>query len=475
MNKISGKIFLILLGFLCIQNSFSLEKTIILQDFSITVPIEFVKNGETWAEYILQKTADYLTQTETYLNSPFRFKDGFTIKCCDDCGSMNSSEVFINYSRNPALLFHELGHFWFGYSEGHVQEQWLVEGIVSFLPAAMSRGGMLDLSTEEYEGVWDAWLFNIYIEPEDDVYLSYEKTFSKDVTEQYDNRYFKSFKVQYLIFMELGGEGYRRFLQLLLTEKPQSNDEVMDILSAVKQKNWRAFLTGWVFDGDYTTAGMEAFKDSDVDGLLDIEEEHIGTLTTNPDTDSDGYSDYWEYTNDFNPTLNTGSRLSSVPVIDGVAEKMGREPDHIFRDKRSDSKASADIDFIEVYNLPEIPGKLYLRVFFVKKELRDSFHTLHLRIHSGKNYWIQTSHPVKNIWASEFTDGESFEEWQKIEEELPGIRMQFCDAFEAVIDLADLNINDDFQLAYIAGGYTGNEHIWDSDRSDFLTVTINDQ
>ena len=449
---------------------YSLEETIFLRDFAITVPMEYGRGDEAWARYMLSKSADHLAAAEAYLDTSFSFPDGFTIKACDGCGSMNASEVYIDYSANPALLFHELAHFWYGYSPGDVQERWLVEGINSFLPIAMHRAGVLKLSMDEYLGIWDAWLFHRVTDHQNDLYLSHERAFSKDEVERYDDRYFKSFKVQYLLYMELGAAGYQRFLRSLLAEKPQSNDDILNLLYSIRRKDWQAFLAGWVFEGNYSRVELDSFGDSDADRLLDIEEEYLGTSPHDPDSDDDGYSDYWEYIHNYDPAEYIDNGLPPSPAIDGVAERMYVDPDYMFYDKRSDNKGSADVDYIEIYRLPNGSKRIYLRAFFVSKELRDSFHTLHIRRPDGHNYWIQTNHPVRSIWASEYADGERFENWRKITQGVPGVRMQFCDVFEAILDLDELHIDDDFQLAYIAGGYSGGEHIWDSDRTNLMPI-----
>ena len=438
MNR--STVFPILLAVLVVSSAkaHALEKTIVLRNVTISVPIEYKADRDAWARYMLSKTADYLAATEEYLDTPFRFSEGFTIKACDECGSMNASEVFIGYSDSPALLFHELAHFWYGYAPGEIQANWLVEGINSFLPLAMRIAGTLTLSEAEYRGIWEAWSFRQSFDASSDMFLSHERAFSKDESERYERRYSKSFKVQYLLYMELGEAGYRRFLRLLLTEKPRDEEAILDLLYAIKPQDWAAFLSGWIFQGEYTRVGPESFRDSDADRLLDVEEHYLGTRRDDPDSDDDGYSDYWEHTHSYDPNSDAGSRLSSSPVIDGVAEDMERLPDYVINDPSSDNKGSSDINYVEVYRVASDPDRHYVRIFFYTHEVRNSYHTLHIRRSDGHNYWIQAEHPVNHIWASEFIDGVRFEDWRKIEGGIPGIYMQFCEVFEAIIDLKSL-------------------------------------
>jgi hypothetical protein len=55
--------------------------------------------------------------------------------------------------------------------------------------------------------------------------------------------------------------------------------------------------------------------DSDNDGLTDVEEELLGTLPTNSDTDGDGYIDGVEVANGYNPTKAGSSLLRESPFI----------------------------------------------------------------------------------------------------------------------------------------------------------------
>jgi len=56
-------------------------------------------------------------------------------------------------------------------------------------------------------------------------------------------------------------------------------------------------------------------KDSDNDGLTDIEETVVGTLPTNPDTDGDGYKDGVEVAAGYNPTKPGSSKLNESPFM----------------------------------------------------------------------------------------------------------------------------------------------------------------
>lgn len=57
------------------------------------------------------------------------------------------------------------------------------------------------------------------------------------------------------------------------------------------------------------------FKDTDGDGLSDLEEETYSTDLANPDTDGDGYSDYTEIVNDYNPTGFAPQKLLPTGLV----------------------------------------------------------------------------------------------------------------------------------------------------------------
>lgn len=54
-------------------------------------------------------------------------------------------------------------------------------------------------------------------------------------------------------------------------------------------------------EADYKNIFAENNKDSDEDGLRDLEEKYFGTDPEIKDTDQDGYSDFEEIKNGYNP------------------------------------------------------------------------------------------------------------------------------------------------------------------------------
>ena len=115
-----------------------LQSRISLKSVSIPVSIQYPgRPGDTrWAAYALEATGKFLPATERYLDTRFPGGNGFKIIVCDKCGSMDSGTVKIGHSEKnaPALLYHELGHFWYGYAPGHTQMNGWLKELSAFSP-----------------------------------------------------------------------------------------------------------------------------------------------------------------------------------------------------------------------------------------------------------------------------------------------------------------------------------------------------
>ncbi len=448
-------------------NAAEIQSRISLKAVSIPVSIQYPERpgGGRWAAYALEATGKFLPLAEQYLDTPFTGTRGFKIIVCDKCGSMDSGTVKIGHSdkNSPALLFHELGHFWYGYAPGYTKIEWLVEGIVSFLPMAMHEKGILAMTGEERGDLINGWMFRTVIPEKEDRPLS---VFDKD----YYYRYAKSYKIQYLIYSELGRDKYRSFLRSILTEHPSDNTAVISLLNRYKPMAWQRFLAGWVFPGDYQAIGMEDFKDHDNDGLMSVEEHYLGTAGNRSDSDGDGYGDGWEKEHEYNPLDAKSPSGITFPVVDGSPDRISRTPGARIDDAKGDNNGSSDISRGEAYILDGGGHDLFFRGEFHVKEVKPSFHTVHIQTADGRNFWIQTKNPVTNLWISEFRDGTPFDKWTKSSIDPDKIKMAYAEVFELSLSLKDLNIRAPFKLRYYSGGYNNTLEKWDSDSTDFITI-----
>ena len=83
---------------------------------------------------------------------------------------------------------------------------------------------------------------------------------------------------------------------------------------------------GWIEGNKYSEGYSihDIFKDQDGDGLRDIEEQNFKVKYNDPDSDDDGYSDYWEVYNRYNPLdKNSPGKIKDI-AIDGIIDDFKR-------------------------------------------------------------------------------------------------------------------------------------------------------
>jgi hypothetical protein len=338
---------------------------------SVEYVLHFERGRREWADYILLSTTKYLPAAERYLSTSFSGRSSFPIYGRDEVhyrgfrvggtnlGDRVELEYGISEIGKPGLLFHELGHFWYGYTNGYwtpsKELNWLIEGIVSFLPVAMADSGFLQLTESEYRAILDHWGF-IGHRAEKDKPVNHD--FRYDVKGEFSGFfYIKTFKVQHLIYRELGAERYRRFLKALLASGSSiNNEEVIDLLSEVKPADWKGLLAGWVFPGSYRRVAYEDFNDPDCDGLLSVDELFLSTDPHNVDTDGDALPDGVELDLDLNPRkADPEQRVREVtqshgPFIDGVGDDWRILP-HVFADEEEGDSSVPGFDLVRLaYN-----------------------------------------------------------------------------------------------------------------------------
>jgi hypothetical protein len=301
--------------------------------------VTFHQGYQAWATYTAQKTEEYIKAFYTYLGMPLSIHTPFIVsgktevwffpavgskKAVRIGGVHNPGRIEIEYglapSGNPALLFHELGHAWFGYVNNQ-DTYWLVEGLVSFLPLILKEEGELLTFTDqelmrfkEHWGLYNGW----------DTKIDYPLLTDRRYEGPESLRtlfYVKSFHIQYLIYLELGRELYKQFLQHLVKDVTvyRKTSEVINLLEKLKKRDWSKVLTGWVLPGDYSLYKPADFSDFDTDGLLTIEELIIGTSPTLADTDHDTLPDGWEHTKSLNPLVADPTETAKALVqTDGL-------------------------------------------------------------------------------------------------------------------------------------------------------------
>ncbi|PJZ41114.1 hypothetical protein CH370_12780 [Leptospira kmetyi] len=153
----------------------------------------------------------------------------------------------------PALLFHELGHFYFS------DIPWLSEGLVSFLPLVLYKEKKIQLTKEELVSIAEEW------STEEGLQGSKDFPLDPDFREKYPSAtptfYNKALKIQYILYKELGPNGYRDFVKKLVFENsPKTTSQVILTLKSIRDKNWSSLLRGWVTPGPYEVYTWKTFQ-----------------------------------------------------------------------------------------------------------------------------------------------------------------------------------------------------------------------
>ncbi|TGL61135.1 hypothetical protein EHQ64_14665 [Leptospira sarikeiensis] len=150
----------------------------------------------------------------------------------------------------PALLLHELGHYYF------TEPAWLSEGIVSYLPYLLSKRGYLKLDPDELQSVMEEWTLSEPI-PKLDPPLSQD--FHQSNPSLGPWFYSKSVRTQFILHKELGYEGYKSFLKQVASAEILNTDSILRILNKLQRKDWNKILQGWVLPGPYSVYPVNSF------------------------------------------------------------------------------------------------------------------------------------------------------------------------------------------------------------------------
>ncbi|TGM15995.1 hypothetical protein EHQ81_06290 [Leptospira selangorensis] len=244
-----------------------------------------------WDKYAFEKTKRILDAYESYLGIPFHQASSPIFKTLpssekDKIRLVLKDTVFLNGTRvggynnvsgelgkelgifmelglvppgYPALLLHELGHYYF------TEPSWLSEGIVSYLPYLLSKRGYLKLDADELQSITEEWSLTEAI-PKNDQPLSKDFHLSNPALGPWF--YSKSVRTQFIIHKELGYEGYKSFLKHIASSEMLNTELVFKILNKVQRKDWNKILQGWVEAGPYSGYPPNSFmKIQDIEKL----------------------------------------------------------------------------------------------------------------------------------------------------------------------------------------------------------------
>ncbi|HNH10428.1 MAG TPA: hypothetical protein PK683_18145, partial [Leptospiraceae bacterium] len=231
-----------------------------------------------YAVKIIPKIADYFQTAPT--KEAFRItqlRDGSTDRNEGESIYFHLDNQFNKSQRIPTghpLLFHEIGHWWFGQNP-----RFMAEGVSSYLPVVLNESGLLQLSEKEMNDIKNWWGFykqtvigDVPLGDDEKKELSGEPGFSLN--------YEKSYKIQYILHKELGAKKYKDFLLSLLdtqasdrnwvlkTQYHHDTESIFNALQNQKKTDWKSLLSGWIGNAGYKKISLKDWQDSDMDGLL---------------------------------------------------------------------------------------------------------------------------------------------------------------------------------------------------------------
>jgi hypothetical protein len=324
-------------------NRLTLKGSVTLESGPLPFTVEYDTGREDLARKVRDWTEAWLPAAEAWLGVPLPQKNPFVIELKETViydwpghpftgqkmGGLNYGDVVrVEYASftgdNPALLYHELGHWWFGTALpfGPDSTDWLNEGGTSFLTMGMHLSGRFPLDPVTKKAVFIYWGETLLNPLKKDAPL--ERDIRKEGWEDNSSLYYsKTFYCHYMLFLRLGSAGYLEFVRTLMSlgRSPADNAEVAALLGGIKKENWNKILGGWVFAGPYGSIAFADFADTDSDGLSGAEETIRGTDPRKADTDGDLLPDGFELAAGRNPLkadADAGSLIAaSGPFADG--------------------------------------------------------------------------------------------------------------------------------------------------------------
>lgn len=237
----------------------------------VNVLVEADEEHEDWIEYIFDSTVKTLETYDSALDLDFKtasepyfldnrdepsvriigkekvLLDGKWIGAYNNTSGVFGPDmgIFLEYGLtpvgNPAVIIHELGHYWFYWIP------WLNEGIVSYLPVFLAERGLLDLTGKEVDSIKNHWGHGSFPDKFPDHGRPTIDDFRFQVEGGIHLWYAKTFYIQHLLRSELGDD-YLDFIKGVLEfGYTEDTEDILVLLKGTKQIDWKEFLTGLVF------------------------------------------------------------------------------------------------------------------------------------------------------------------------------------------------------------------------------------
>lgn len=278
----------------------TLSRRVPLREGPVELRVRCDANHRDWAAYQLDRAAAFLPQAERFLDVPFRraaavffprpapaiprvlivgrgqvLLNGAWIGAYNNTAGFFPGErgIFVEYRLtppgNPALVLHELGHFWLHdrarvtqASAADVGAPWFNEGAASLLPLTLLQAGLLPLTPAEAAAIGVHWGLG-------DVPLRVDAPIEEDLRPRGGAHlllfYQKSFLSQILLARAVGSARYRGLLHAVAQDIEQIHDtgELMALLGPQVPGGsaaLRPLLRGWVFAGAYGPLSPDVFR-----------------------------------------------------------------------------------------------------------------------------------------------------------------------------------------------------------------------
>jgi hypothetical protein len=337
-------------------------------------------NSEICAKQIMNLSKIYISSISEYLGIAPSM-DTFTLTDIDVKDARNDGySVFTpfqfpdeNHCLATPLLYHEIGHWWFGQDP-----RWISEGVSSFIPIAMAESGFLQLSHDDRMLIFSWWGLRNELHIHD-FPLGDNGNINIPKDSVFPNWYEKSFRIQYVLLRELGSKSYREYLKSMFNYDPiypsdpyfiNKSEEylqgkskgIINLLNKQKRRPWNIYLSGWLLSPRYLGLKPSELLDDDHDGLMNFEEKILGTHPSKKDTDGDGVSDGLEIIYNTDPLKKDSQSLFYSKV-----EQFGI----ILDGNEDDWKFSKDVKVVSTQSNLKIPGKYDMVEF--KYIIRDDF------------------------------------------------------------------------------------------------------
>ncbi len=340
------------------------------------------KGREAWARYVAQSAKRFLEAAGAYLDTPPNLsgeiflvgQEKVTLEGKWVGSYVRGNRVYLEYGLirpgYPWVVFHGLGHLWFGY-QGYLSDKdevaWFIEGAVSYLAIAMNdipagEPGALFLEDQERGSILEGTLAGFRSPAADlPMHTDFRNQGGRQLSLFWYN---KSFKLQYLLYRELGAKNYRKLLRTFYKKsRPPQAPPLLELMHQVKPIDWKAFLNGWVFPGAYGPVAYRDFQDTDGDGLIGVEEYYAKTDPAKPDSDGDGIPDGAEVTLGLDPLKANPRTVREElgPFVDGDPADWSKLKATTLQDPRGDSSGGPSLDMVELSYLIKHQA-LYLMV-----------------------------------------------------------------------------------------------------------------